>query len=154
VVRTSPGTIFDARPPAPIFMYAWPPIHAIDHVHRALAEVVPERVAAQPGSDVGALLVWGTREDGSFWGDATDHAGGQGAALAYGDGASPLTHIAASGTRSTSCEVWESRTPFLTERFELAVDSAGPGRFRGGLGIDIHYRALADLFATFPWERT
>src|SRR5262249_6322501 len=52
VVRTSPGTIFAPRPPAPIFMYAWPPIHAIDHVHRALAEVVPERVAAQPGSDV------------------------------------------------------------------------------------------------------
>lgn len=54
-VRTRPGTLLHCLPPAPMAMYSWPSIHAIDHIHRALAGVVPERVPAQPGSDVGAF---------------------------------------------------------------------------------------------------
>ena len=152
-IRTRPGTIFHALPPAPIFMYAWPLISAIDHIHRALADVLPERIPAQTGCDVGAFLTWGVREDGSFWGDGTNHAGGQGAALAYGDGGGPMMHISCSGTRNNSIEVWEARTPFLTERVEFAPDSGGAGKFRGGPGLDTHYRALRDLYVTIPWER-
>jgi N-methylhydantoinase B len=152
-IRTKPKTIFHALPPAPIFMYAWPLISAIDHIHRSLADVMPERIPAQTGCDVGAFLTWGLREDGSFWGDGTNHAGGQGAALSYGDGGGPMMHISCSGTRNNSIEVWEARTPFLAEKVEFAQDSGGAGRFRGGPGLDIHYRALRDLFVTIPWER-
>jgi N-methylhydantoinase B len=134
-------------------MYAWPLISAIDHIHRSLADVMPERIPAQTGCDVGAFLTWGLREDGSFWGDGTNHAGGQGAALSYGDGGGPMMHISCSGTRNNSIEVWEARTPFLAEKVEFAQDSGGAGRFRGGPGLDIHYRALRDLFVTIPWER-
>jgi N-methylhydantoinase B len=62
-------------------------------------------------------------------------------------------HISCSGTRNNAIEVWEARTPFLTERVDFAQDSGGAGRFRGGPGLDIHYRALRDLYVTFPWER-
>jgi N-methylhydantoinase B len=152
-IRTRPGSIFHALPPAPVFMFAWPLISAIDHIHRALAGVVPDSIPAQTGCDVGAFLAWGTRTDGSFWGDGTNHAGGQGAALAYGDGGGPMMHISCSGTRNNAVEVWEARTPFLAERVEFAQDSGGAGRFRGGPGLNVHYRALRDLYVTIPWER-
>lgn len=152
-IRTRPGSIFHALPPAPVFMFAWPLISAIDHIHRSLADVLPGRIPAQTGCDVGAFLTWGHREDGSFWGDGTNHAGGQGAALAYGDGGPPMMHISCSGTRNNCIEVWEARTPFITERVDFAQDSGGAGKFRGGPGLDIHYRALRDLYVTIPWER-
>jgi N-methylhydantoinase B len=152
-IRTKPGSIFHALPPAPVFMFAWPLISAIDHIHRSLADVLPERIPAQTGCDVGAFLAWGDRDDGTFWGDGTNHAGGQGAALVYGDGGGPMMHISCSGTRNNCVEVWEARTPFLAEKVEFAVDSGGCGRLRGGPGLDIHYRALRDLYVTIPWER-
>lgn len=152
-IRTRPGSIFHALPPAPVFMFAWPLISAIDHIHRSLADVLPERIPAQTGCDVGAFLTWGRRDDGTFWGDGTNHAGGQGAALVYGDGGPPMMHISCSGTRNNCIEVWEARTPFLTERVDFAQDSGGAGKFRGGPGLDIHYRALRDLYVTVPWER-
>lgn len=153
-VRTRPGTMFHCLPSAPMAMYSWPSIHAIDHIHRALADIAPERVPAEPGSDVGAFNAWGTREDGVFWADGSIHAGGQGASLVHGDGGSPLAHISCSGTRGTSWEVWESRTPYLIEKFELATGSGGAGRLRGGPGIGTHYRALRESFGTVLWERT
>lgn len=152
-IRTRQGSVFNCLPPAPMFMYAWPMITAIDHIHRALAAAIPDRIPGQTGCDVGTMLAWGFREDGTFWGDGANHPGGQGAARAHGDGGSPLMHISCSGTRTCPVEVLEARTPFLAEKVELAVDSAGNGRFRGGPGVDTHYRVLRDLFVTLPWER-
>jgi N-methylhydantoinase B len=152
-VKTLPGTIFHSLPPAPTFMYSWPLMSGVDYMHRALAHVLPNRVPAETGCDVGAFLCWGHRKDGSYWGDGTNHAGGQGAALVYGDGGPPMMHITCSGTRNNSIEVYETRTPLLAERVELARDSGGVGRFRGGPGIDHHYRALEDVYFTIPWER-
>jgi N-methylhydantoinase B len=154
-VKTRPGTIFHALPPAPMGMFSWVSMHAVDHIHRALSAVIPAQIPAQGGSDgVNAINVWGTRADGTFWADATQHPGGQGAAPTYGDGGSPLLHITCSGTTVTSRELWEARTPFLVEMYELAPDSGGAGRFRGGPGVDTHHRVLRDLTVTVLWERT
>ncbi len=152
-IRTRERTIFDAKMPAPMFMYAWPLITAIDHIHRALAPAIPESVTAQSGNDVGAMLAWGFREDRTYWGDGTNHPGGHGAALVYGDGGGPVMHISCSGTRNCPTEVLEARTPFVVEKVEMAIDSGGIGKFRGGPGLDTHYRALLDLNVTLPWER-
>jgi N-methylhydantoinase B len=92
-IRTREGTIFHARLPAPMFMYAWPLITAIDHIMRALAPTIPERIPAQTGCDVGAMLAWGFRDDGSYWADGCNHPGGHGAAYAHGDGGAPLMRV-------------------------------------------------------------
>jgi N-methylhydantoinase B len=42
----------------------------------------------------------------------------------------------------------------LLRRFELAADSAGPGRHRGGLGHEVEYEMLADSFVISTVERT
>ena len=63
-------------------------------------------------------------------------------------------HISFSGMRNTAAETLELRHPLLVERFDLAQDSGGAGRFRGGPGVDIRYRMLEDGYFTSPIERT
>ena len=47
-------------------------------------------------------------------------------------------------SRNIPAEFIESRFPLRVERLGLAVDSGGPGTFRGGLGYDKHIRMLRD----------
>lgn len=152
-VRTRPGTLFHPRPPAPMFMYFWPAMIAVDLIHRALSDAMPKAIPAGNGGDLCVTSWWGRTDVGSFWVDNTDHAVGVGATH-DGDGGGPLLHITASGMRSTPVEVWEARRPMLLEQFEYAQDSGGAGRFRGGLGTNVHYRALRDCNLTAAWERT
>jgi N-methylhydantoinase B len=51
-------------------------------------------------------------------------------------------------------EVWEQKNPWLLEHLRLAADSAGPGRHRGGLGVDFAFRMLEDCYLTSAVERT
>jgi N-methylhydantoinase A len=152
-VRTRRGSLFHPEPPAPIYLYGWPATQAIDAIHAALADGVPEVVRAGSGGDFCGMVWWGRRPDGSFWASGTDHVTGQGA-LSDADGGAPLMHISFSGMRNTPVETLELRYPLLVERFELAPDSGGAGRFRGGLGLDIRYRMLEDAHFTSPIERT
>jgi N-methylhydantoinase B len=50
--------------------------------------------------------------------------------------------------------VWEAKSPWLLERVELAPDSCGPGRHRGGLGLDMTFHMLEDAWLTSALERT
>jgi N-methylhydantoinase B len=50
-------------------------------------------------------------------------------------------------------EVWEAKNPSLLEKVELAADSCGHGRHRGGLGVDLVFRALEDSWLTSTVER-
>ena len=152
-LRTTPGTMVHATSPAPIFMFGWAAMAVIDGIYAALAKAIPERVPAASGGDVCGVIFWGKNDDGSYWGDGGDHSVGQGASAA-GDQRAPLMHIGVSGVQSPSIEVMESRRPILAERFEFATDSAGRGEYRGGLGIDVHYRALSEFHITIPWDRT
>jgi N-methylhydantoinase B len=45
---------------------------------------------------------------------------------------------------NTPVEAIETEFPVRVERYELACDSAGPGKFRGGLGVRRQWRILAD----------
>ena len=63
-------------------------------------------------------------------------------------------HHGEAGTRITPVEVWEAKNPWLFERFELRVDSCGPGRHRGGLGVDMFFHMLDDCWLTCGVERT
>ena len=152
-VRTRPGSMFHAQPPAPIYLYGWPATQAIDAIHRAIADVMPEAVSAGSGGDYCGVVWWGRRAGGEFWAGGTDHVTGQGATH-DGDGGAPLMHISFSGMRNTPAETLELRYPLLVEKFELAQDSGGAGRFRGGPGVDIRYRMLENGAFSSPIERT
>jgi N-methylhydantoinase B len=151
-VRTRPGSIFHPRPPAPVFLYGWSGAQAMDLVHKALADACPDSVPAGSGGDVCGFIVWGTGEDGAIWVAGADHVVGMGAADGR-DMVAPLMHIPCSGVKSGPAEVMEADGHLVVERMELAQDSGGPGRFRGGPGVDFEYRLREAAFATMVMER-
>jgi N-methylhydantoinase B len=152
-VRTRPGTMYHPVAPAPIFMYSWPTRVACDAIHRAMAHAMPDNVAGGSGNDPCGVVCWGNLDSGELWATGFDHSVGQGA-TSDGDGPSPLMVITNSGIRTSPCEAIEARFPLRLRRFELAPDSAGDGRYRGGLGLDIQYESLGDSYWTVPFERT
>ncbi|MBS1868610.1 MAG: hydantoinase B/oxoprolinase family protein [Actinobacteria bacterium] len=151
VVRAREGTMFHPRTPAPINLYGW--AFDIDFVLRALSDVVPAIPAGGCG-DIGATMWWGEGDgDAAPWAMLEDHPGGQGASR-VADGGPPTFPLVTAGMRKLPIEVWEASAPIRVESYELAPDSAGAGRHRGGLGIDVTYRALGDCRLTAIAERS
>jgi N-methylhydantoinase B len=60
----------------------------------------------------------------------------------YADGNDAI-HIVPD-SRNQPAEFTETRFPVLVEKLALRTDSGGPGKRRGGLGYEKHYRALVD----------
>jgi N-methylhydantoinase B len=153
-VVTRPGSMFHPLPPSPCFLYGWPAIQAMEVVYHALSRAIPDAVPACSGGDINGIVWWGVRErSGEPWADGSPHPIGQGA-HARRDGASSLIHHAEAATRFSPVEVWEARNPWLLEKVELAPDSGGAGRHRGGLGVDMFFHLLEDSYATTVVERT
>jgi N-methylhydantoinase B len=154
-VVTRPGSMFHPISPTPCYLYAWPAQQAIEVILNAVAQALPGTVPACSGGDFCALLWWGTREaTGEPWGDAAGgNPVGQGGHPRSSRAATAL-HIGAAGCRLAPVEVWEAKNPWLVERLELAADSAGPGEFEGGLGVDMVFRMLEDSWMTSVLERT
>ncbi len=57
----------------------------------------------------------------------------------------PMQH----STPYTPVEILETEYPMRLERIETIIDSAGPGKFRGGLGYRKRYRVLSDCTLNF-----
>jgi N-methylhydantoinase B len=153
-VVTRPGTLFHPVSPAPCFLYGWAGDQAIEAIYQAVSEAMPDAVPASSGGDICAVVWWGEREGtGEAWTDGSPHPVGQGG-HAGGDGGSSLMHVSESATRFTCTEVWEAKNPWLVERVELAQDSCGPGRHRGGLGLDLSFHMLENAWMTSALERT
>jgi N-methylhydantoinase B len=152
VVR--PGSMFYPLSPSPTFLCTWSALQAIEVVYDAVAKAIPEAVPAWSGSCLCGLVWWGVRErTGEPWADGSPHPIGQGAHVG-GDGASSLIHVSEAATRFSPVEVWEARNPWLVEKVELATDSCGPGRHRGGLGVDMSFCSLESAYVTVVLERT
>ena len=153
-IAARPGSMFYPASPSPCFLYGWPTMQSIEVVYEAVSKAMPEAVPACSGGDLCALVWWGTREaTGEPWADGSPHPVGQGAHV-NGDGASSLLHVAESATRFSPTEVWESRNPWLLEKVELLPDSCGPGKHRGGLGLEMFFHMLEDSYVTSAIERT
>jgi N-methylhydantoinase B len=148
------GTIFHPVPPAPTFLYGWTELRLLDLIPAALAEAIPNCVAANSGGDIAGFGLF-------YYDQATgrgDMAGGADAvglgATCSREGQSALIHNAESCCCNIPVEVQESKLPVLIERYELRTDSGGPGKFRGGLGMRKDYQTLAPATAIAMMERT
>src|SRR5260221_10141889 len=60
----------------------------------------------------------------------------------YADGEDTI-HVVPD-SRNLPAEFSEARFPFIVERLGLAIDSGGPGQFRGGLGYEKIIRMRTD----------
>ena len=147
------GKLISADPTAPMFMYPTPFPTVIDAVIKALEQALPVRV---PGGHFGThsgVRFYGRRADGSFF-DTHDSGHGGWGACATHDGAGPFRTMAHGDTRIIPLELQESLMPFRIEEFSLREDSAGAGKFRGGLGFRKRYRILRSCLLGTNLDRT
>jgi N-methylhydantoinase B len=152
-VETTSGSLFHPTFPAPCAQYYLVGLQLIEAIYHAIGRVMPERVPAGSGGDILAVVWWGLRAaDGRPWADGfplpVGHGGSQ-----LGDGAGAMMHLGSLG-RTSPVEILETRNPWLIERWQLANDTCGAGRHRGGLGYCLVVRALEDLWITTSIERT
>jgi N-methylhydantoinase B len=152
-LETRPGSMFDAQRPSPCALASYPMYILIEAINEAIAQAIPDK---RPGGfDMCvSLVLWGLNQQGAFWADSINVVGGAPAAAVYGDGGGPLMPVGCSGIRGVSWEVWESKTPMVVERADFGADSAGPGRYRGGPGVDLVVSALMDMDLTVVNERS
>ena len=101
----------------------------------ALIATVPARCCA-PSASTTCLVTGGARDpakgetytfviwDGAGWGASQQR-----------DGNSAISRYVGTISKNYPTEVLETQFPWLTRFFEFRTDSAGAGRFRGGLGL-------------------
>jgi N-methylhydantoinase B len=157
-VEAEPGNLFHAEYPAPTFTL-WTGIVALELIFKALAQGMPDRVAASTGGDVPGFMMVGTHPDtGALFAVSNNEPIGWGGTPTH-DGANATMHLSESIVRNTPIEVLESKTTMLIERLEMRPDSGGAGRFRGGAGLRRQIRFLGPgeflsvvkKTRTFPW---
>lgn len=147
------GKILNARPPAALGLWSIPLPTVVDTILKALAPVLPERIPAAHKGDMGGCSIGGFRPDGRRFLLMNIFGGGWGG-RPHEDGESASVSICQGDVRSAPIELQEIQYPFLIERFALRTDSGGPGQHRGGLGVDLTYRALQTCVANVNCERT
>ena len=115
----------------------------IDLLLAALAQAVPERVAAGSGGSSSNLLFGGVHpETGTYYSNYHfDGMGAGGTVRADGNSAEAPRH---SNCRNTPVEVFEQRYPLLTLEYGLVPDSGGAGTHRGGLATHRTLRVMAE----------
>ena len=122
-----------------------------DVVFGALAQVLPDRVAAAGQGTMNNVTMGGLRADGTPFAYYETIGGGMGAA----PGANGLSgvHVHMSNTLNTPVEALELQFPFRVREYSLIEGSGGAGLYRGGRGIAREYEMLGPATVTMLSER-
>jgi N-methylhydantoinase B len=136
-ISAPPGSILNARHPAPVAAR-----HIVGHflphaVAGALKQALPDRVLAEGSANIWGIQVAGKDLERRPFTYVFFTSGGTGA-RAVKDGLSATAFP--SGVLGTPAEVIETLAPLIIERKALRDGSGGDGRFRGGLGQVIRFR--------------
>src|SRR5258705_121174 len=137
------GSLLNPRFPAPVNMYVRPSQVTSSVVIRALARAIPGRVPAPGSAAGGSLSSSGRHPVSGRWYSQYEILNGGTGARPDADGVSAMDELVVN-VMNTPVEAVESEFPVRVERYELARDSAGPGKFRGGLGVRRQWRNLTD----------
>jgi N-methylhydantoinase B len=135
-----PGTLLTPLFPAPTNARTFVILRLLGVLAGVLAKAVDGRMPADQET-IRYTGVYGNGQDGRPYLMREVLGGGSGGRY-YADGEDTI-HVVPD-SRNLPTEFTESRFPVLVEHLGLAVDSGGPGTFRGGLGYDKHIRMLAD----------
>jgi N-methylhydantoinase B len=150
-----PGRVVSATKPAAMRWWMTIPMTVVDTIFRALAPAIPERVAAGHHADLCVGTIHGINpRTGRFFVGSTNPPGGGWGATAGGDGMSAVVCINDGDTHNAVIEALEAKNPIVIERYALRPDSGGPGKRRGGLGIELRVRASAPMRTNVHVERT
>ncbi len=136
------GSIVHCLPPAPTTASTLLTCAAIvDAIWLALAQAIPEHVQAGWGRRCAPMSAGKNPRTGKNF-VCTHHncKGGAGATEGY-DGWShngPVSNMG--GSRATDPEIFELAYPYQLQEYELARDTGGAGKWRGGLGSVLRWR--------------
>ena len=140
-VIARPGSLVSAVHPAPCGARGVTGYRIVDCVFGALAQALPDRVAAD-GAGGSTLPSFGGWQGGKPFVFSECVMGTWGATSAH-DGQEGVPHMA-SNQSNVPIEMIEADYPIRIEEYGFAPDTGGAGRFRGGLGVLRQYRCLAD----------
>ena len=138
-------TLLGVKAPKPVGGYTETILRVIGVVFGAIAKAAPERAIAGPFGTINALSLAGHRDDGSRFVMFSFFGGGLGAT----PGSDGLSHGNNPISMATipPAEILEASYPVMFTQWALRPDSAGAGRYRGGLGAVYEIEALADAGA-------
>src|SRR5256885_3037105 len=135
-----PGTLLPPVFPAPTNARTFVILRLLGVLAGALAKATGGRMPADQET-IRYTGVYGTDADGQPYLMREVLGGGSGGRY-YADGEDTI-HVVPD-SRNLPTEFTEGRFPLRVERLGLAIDSGGPGRYRGGCGYEKHIRVLRD----------
>jgi len=152
-LETEPGSIIDARPPAPV---AGGNVETsqriVDVLLRALAQAIPDRVPAASAGTMSNLTIGGIDpRSGQPFTYYETAAGGMGARPGLDGIPGVQTHM--TNSLNTPLEALEYAYPFRVRRYAYRKGSGGAGRYRGGDGLIREIELLAPAQVTLLAER-
>ncbi|MBB3694491.1 hydantoinase B/oxoprolinase family protein [Sphingomonas sp. BK580] len=137
------GNLFHAAYPSATYTQ-WPAHLALELVYKALAQGMPERVAACSGGDtLGFMMIGRSKATGEMYAVSNNEPVGWGGSATH-DGINATNHISGSLVRNTPIEVIEMKTGMRMETFGIRPDTGGAGRTRGGVGTERSIRFVED----------
>ena len=142
--RFREASIVCPRPGAPVSYYVPLAYLTSDVVLKALGQFCPEKAVGSAGGGGGVRVVGTAPGSGKRWVlmELLDTALG---ATGGKDGVSLIHGTLGVGQfRPGPIEIHETEFPVRIARFDVRVDSGGPGKFRGGLGCTREYEFLAE----------
>ena len=139
------GNYMMAKYPAPMASWGRTLPSVVDTILKALAPVLPDRIpAAHLGVLGGTIVFFGTDpRTGEGFVTQSIEGGGWGG-RPWEDGESASVSICQGDVRNAPIEKMELRWPMLVLSRELRKDSGGPGKHRGGLGLETKARSLVE----------
>ncbi|MGV0877525.1 hydantoinase B/oxoprolinase family protein [Martelella sp. FLE1502] len=143
-VVTKPGTIYHVEAPGALGYYAEVEIRLFDMLLRAMAEHFPGSVPAGNFASICGTNIGGPHPDtGRHYTIVEPQVGGWGA-WEGSDGVSGQFSGFHGETFNCPAEVAEARYGLGIEQVALNSEPGGEGQWRGGKGIEVHYRVRAD----------
>ena len=127
----------------------------IDLVQKALSPVMPDKVAAAHYGDSMLTFIGGNdpRFNDRRFLMIEPTTGGWGA-FSSGDGQDSMINSVNGSVRDIPIEVFEARYPVRISAYQIAANTGGKGRYRGGNGTIRQYDLLTDSYLTTWFERS
>ena len=133
------GTFLSAKRGAPMGQGGYTGSTVVDTVLSALAEAAPDKVPAGHYGIYGVHTISGRDPvTGEYFFSLDAMSGGWGA-FSWKDGPSAFRSLTHGDVRDVPVEIQEAKYAYRIDVKQLKADSGGPGRHRGGLGIEKLY---------------
>ena len=117
----------------------------VDTILKALAPILPDKIpAAHLGVLGGTVVFFGAHpETGARFVTQSIEGGGWGA-RPWEDGEAAAVSVCQGDVRNAPIEKMELRWPIQIQHRALRPDSGGPGKYRGGLGLEMQVKGLVE----------